>query len=69
MLQGSIEAGRQGDDCAFAAQADEIPAIGAEIATAGIQAFKAASIANDAPMGGSSFSGYRDVRPVGHSLQ
>jgi hypothetical protein len=52
MLRGSIEADRQGDDCAFAAQADEIPAIGAEIATAGIQAFNATSIANDAPMRG-----------------
>jgi hypothetical protein len=42
MLQGSIEAARQGDAGALAAQADEIPAIGAEIATAGIQAFNAA---------------------------
>jgi len=52
MFQGSIEAGRQGDDCAFAAQANEIPAIGAEIAPAGIQAFNAAGIANDEPMRG-----------------
>ena len=44
MLQGSIEAGRQGGDCALAAQADEIPAIGAENAAAGIQAFNAAGI-------------------------
>jgi hypothetical protein len=47
MLYNGIKAGRQGDDCAFAARADEIPAIRAEIATTGIQAFNPAGTSVD----------------------
>ena len=52
MLYGSIKTRRQGDDCTFAAQADEIPAIRAKIATAGIKAFNPASVANNEPLRG-----------------
>ena len=52
MLYGSIKASRQSNDCTCAAQANEIPAIRPEIATARIQAFNPASIANNEPLRG-----------------
>jgi hypothetical protein len=50
VLYGSIKASRQSNDCMCAAQANEIPAIRAENATAGIQAFNPASVANNEPL-------------------
>src|ERR1700739_945647 len=52
VLYGSIKASRQSNDCTCAAQANEIPAIRAENATAGIQAFNRASVANNEPLRG-----------------
>ena len=52
MLSWSIKAGRERDDCTFAAQPDEITPVGAEIAAAGIQAFNPASVTNDSPIHG-----------------
>ena len=49
-LWGSIKTGRQGDDGACAAQPDEIPSIGAEVAAAGIQPFNRAAVTNDPPI-------------------
>src|SRR5580704_15427989 len=49
VLYGSIKASRQSNDCPCAAQANEIPAILAENATAGIQSFNPASVANSNP--------------------
>src|ERR1700722_16375475 len=51
-LYGSIKPSRQSNDCACAAQANEIPAIRAENATAGIQAFNPASVANNVSLRG-----------------
>src|ERR1700722_17301393 len=50
VLYGSIKASRQSNDCTCAAQANEIPAIRAENAAAGIQAFNPASVANNEPL-------------------
>src|ERR1700722_13372879 len=52
VLDGSIKASRQSNDCACAAQANEISAIRTENATAGIQAFNPASVANNEPLRG-----------------
>src|ERR1700719_1700412 len=52
VLYGSIKASRQSNDCTCAAQANEIPAIRAANATAGIQAFNPASVANNEPLRG-----------------
>jgi hypothetical protein len=52
MLYCTLKTSRQGDDGACAAQADEILAIRAEIATAGIQAFNPAGIPHNSPIRG-----------------
>src|SRR5579863_2355237 len=52
VLYSRIKAGRQSNDGTCAAQADEIAAIRAEIATAGIQTFNPASVANHQPLRG-----------------
>src|SRR5580700_2316457 len=52
VLHGGIKAGRQSNDCTCAAQANEVPSIRAENTTAGIQAFKPASVANNEPLRG-----------------
>src|SRR5580704_16483304 len=54
VLYRSIKAGRQSNDCTCAAQANKIPAIRAENATARIQAFNPASVANNEPLRGDS---------------
>src|SRR5580704_17872665 len=52
VLYRRIKAGRQSNDCTCAARANEIPAIRAENAPAGIQAFNPASVANNEPLRG-----------------
>src|SRR5580658_5306018 len=52
VLYGSIKASRQSNDRTCTAQANEIPAIRAENATAGIQAFNPATVANNEPLRG-----------------
>src|SRR5580693_6468163 len=50
ILWSCIKIGRQRDDCAGAAQTDEIPSIRAEYTTARIQAFNPAGVPNNAPI-------------------
>src|ERR1700722_16951638 len=52
VLYGGIKAGRKSNDCARGAQPNEIPAIRAENATARIQAFNPASVANNEALRG-----------------
>jgi hypothetical protein len=47
ILSGRVKHDREGHDCVCAAQADEIPPIRAEIATARVQTLNPACVAND----------------------